>query len=283
MPGARSPAAGNFILTLDGDAVGRLRRVGGGAVVADVVVEPSDGAFATKRLGPVSFEPVELMLDLPLPAAVADWVRQTWQGLEARRDVSVVATDFSGKPISERQFSQAALDALTVPALDALSKEAGHVTLRVAPTSTRTRKPSGQPVAVPATGRPQWLQANFRLAIDGLDASRVTKIDSFATRRTPDGPGQLDVSNLRITLPEAHAQTWVAWHEAFVVRGNRRGGGERAGTLTFLAPNRTDALGQIRLVNLGIFRLAPVPRVAGSDQIALLVAELYCERVELKT
>jgi hypothetical protein len=280
VPGARSPAAGNFILSLDGVAVGRLRGVAGGAVTADVVVEPSGGAFPTKSLGPVRFEPVELMLDLPLPKAVADWVRQTWQGLDAVRDVSVVATDFSGKPISERRFSQAALDALTVPALDAASKDAGLVTLRAAPASTRTTKPAGQPVAAPATGRTQWVKANFRLAIDGLDASRVTKVDSFTTRRTPEGPGQLDVSNLRITLPEAHAQTWVAWHEALVVKG-RRVRGERSGTLTFLAPNRSDSLGEIRFFNLGIFRVAPVPRAAGSDQIALLVAELYCERLEL--
>jgi hypothetical protein len=73
-----------------------------------------------------------------------------------------------------------------------------------------------------------------------------------ATRlRTVGWPGE--------TLTEASAQTWLDWHEDFLVKGNNDSAHERNGKLSFLSPDYQHVLGEVRLFNLGIFRLEPAP------------------------
>jgi hypothetical protein len=280
MPGGRTHTAGRFMLVLDGVVAGFLRAVEGGAVTADVIVEDGNDFFTTKSLGDVRYEPVRLSVDFPLEKGVADWVRETWQGGEKRHDVSVVALDQALKPVSERQFVQSALAAVTIPPCDAATKESPPFVLELQPSHTVTRKPSAQPAKVAAKQK-QWLGSNFRLEIGGLDCSRVARIDALPVRRlTSERGAKLDFPPLRITLAEAGAQTWTAWHDAFVVRRRARLQ-ERSGKLTFLAPDLKGTLGELSFFGLGIYRLTPAPRPPGSDQAARLVAELYCERIEL--
>jgi hypothetical protein len=42
-------------------------------------------------------------------------------------------------------------------------------------------------------------------------------------------PGDFDVSDLVVTLPEAYAQDFVDWHEDFVVKGDCSDGDELKG------------------------------------------------------
>ena len=293
MASARSYSSGNFLLQLDGVKCGFLRSVEGGGATAEVVVEPGTDFFAKKRLGVVRYEPVTLALDLSLEKSVYGWIGRTWKGAYERHDLSLIAVDGNLKPVSERELLQTSVAAVTVPALDAASKEPAHLTVVVAPEYSRTRKASGAAVKLPAAKQKQWLPSNFRLSIDGLDCSRVSKIDAFTVKQAvaEDAVGEvrayakaapkLDFPPLRITLAESHAQTWRDWHEDFVVRGNNSEAQEKGGSLELLAPNRQDVLARLAFFGLGIFRLAPLPSVAGSDQVARLVAELYCERMEL--
>jgi hypothetical protein len=281
------------MLTLDGVQAGFLRSVEGGAAVADVVVEPGSDFFAKKRLGALRYEPFTLAFDLSLDQSVYEWIAQTWKGLYSRRDGSIVSVSHDGKAVSEREFFQALVSAVTVPAIDAASNEPAALTVELAPESARTQKTSGTAATLPGAKPKLWLPANFRLAIDGLDAKRVSKIDSFTVRSAAvedtvgelrdvvRAPAKVEFPNLRITLAESGAQTWFDWHDDFVVKGNNDETREKGGSLTFLAPNLKDELGEIRFFNLGIFRLAPLPRPSGSDQVARLVADLYCERMEL--
>jgi hypothetical protein len=92
--------------------------------------------------------------------------------------------------------------------------------------------------------------------------------------------GAGDFPDLRISLAEGSAQTWIAWHDSFVVGGENADGAEKTGRIVLLAPNLKDALGEVRLFGLGIHRLA-APKREGGEAIPRLVAELYCERMEL--
>ena len=80
--------------------------------------------------------------------------------------------------------------------------------------------------------------------------------------------------NLAVTLPEADAESFFAWHEEFVINGSN---GEKNGTLDYLAPNLGQTLFTIQFENLGIFRLTPEKVEAGSEQIRRVKAEMYCE------
>ena len=94
-------------------------------------------------------------------------------------------------------------------------------------------------------------------------------------------PAKLEFPNLRITLAESSAKTWTDWFEDFVIKGNNDDSKEKSGAIVFLSPNRQSELGRITLHNLGIFALRERPAQA-NDQVARLVAELYCERMEFQ-
>lgn len=292
MTRARSSAAGRFLLALDGVESGFLKSVAGGAVTADVVSAHGGGYYDEKHLGEVRYEPVTLRLDLSLAHAVYDWITATWTGKAQRHDASIVAVSAQLKAISERTFSRALLTEATIPAADAAAKEAAFLAVKLAPEEVRTAKGSGAAVKAPVSKQKAFLPSNFKLAIDKLDCSKVSKIDSFTVKQTtaPEAggdvrvarraPSRVEFPNLRISLAESSAQTWNAWLEDFVVKGNNDSTKERNGTLSFLTPDHTSTLLEVKLFNLGIFRLAA--EAGGAEHIARLQADLYCERMELK-
>jgi len=93
-------------------------------------------------------------------------------------------------------------------------------------------------------------------------------------------PGKLEFPNLKITLAESAAKTWLDWHEDFVVKGNCGEDQEKDGSLTFLAPDLKQELARVDFFNLGIFRLAPEKPEPQPDRVKKLIAELYCERMQ---
>jgi hypothetical protein len=171
------------------------------------------------------------------------------------------------------------------------------MTLTLAPQTTRVVKPTGQAGDYAEGGKSEqkvWLPASFRLDIAGLDCSKVVKVDSFTVKQTvvtdnigdardyAKEPGRLEFPNLRITLPEAAAQSFSEWHERFVVQGNNDDSQEKNGSLTLLSANRQVELVRIRFFNMGIIRVQPDVAEANADAIRRMVAELYVERMEFE-
>ena len=94
-------------------------------------------------------------------------------------------------------------------------------------------------------------------------------------------PARLELDNPSVTFSAAYADTWQKWFDEFVLQGRQEE--EKTGTITFLAPNMKDAVASLKLVNLGIFRLADEPQDTSKEGIHRVTAGLYCERMELKT
>jgi phage tail-like protein len=288
-------AAGRFALELDGTMCGFLKSVEGGAISAEVIVEAlGTSTFPKKHIGPPKYEELVLGLDLSLDKLVYQWLADTLAGKHVRRDGSITATDSRLKAVSERQFFDALVTEVTIPAADAASKEPGVLTVKLAPELLRAKAGSRATTKVAAAKAKSWLPANFKLEIDGLDGTKVTKIEalSFKVRAAEDDIGEqriatkeptsVEIPNLRITLPESASQTWTAWFDDFVVKGLSGDEHEKDGKLSFLTPDRKSTLAEVRFFNLGIFRLEPEPRAVDVETIARIRAELYCERMELQ-
>src|SRR5262249_14886234 len=113
--------------------------------------------------------------------------------------------------------------------------------------------------------------------IGGLDCTKVSKIESFTGKQQ----GKLvEFPNLRIELASASAESWRAWFGSFVIDGNSSSANEKTGTLSFLTPHMANAVATNTLHHLGIFRLENEPADT-SGAVMRVVAELYCERMEL--
>ena len=294
MPGTRTYAAGRFALVLDGVACGFLQSVAGGAVAGEVItVRGPAGSFDEKHLGGVRYEELELQLDLSLDNLVYDWISASLKGSVNRRNGSIVAIGPTGSPVSEREFSHGLVTEVTIPTLDAASKDPAYLMVKIAPEVTRLKKGFAAVVKSPTARQKPWLPANFKLEIDGLVTTQVSKVDALTVKQsvTRDDVGarrdvlkelgRLEFPNLRVTLSEKGSETWAAWFDDFVVKGNNDSAKERNGRLTFLAADLKTPLGAVSFFNLGIFRLEPEPQQAGAETIARLVADLYCERMEL--
>jgi hypothetical protein len=292
MPSAgRDTTSSNVFLTLDGVKCGPVRSVAGGAVSADVIVESPNGGFAKKHVAGPRYEPFTIGVGLELAKQVHDWVTDFWNGNVQQKTGSLVTADFKLDAKSEREFVDALLVGTTLPPLDAAAKEPAFFSLTVAPEFTRTKKASGKVEGPAAAKSKQWLRSGFRLQIDGLDCSKISKIAPIAVKREPtvstdpfafdSGPGPLQFSDLAVTLGEVTAKTWLDWHDDFVVKGNNDDSRERTGTILLLAPDQKTELGRVKLFGLGIYRIAREPDVGGSQQSSL-TAQLYCQRMELQ-
>ncbi len=282
------PAASATALAIDKAAVGTLRSATGGSAVATVVTESMgpDGVVK-KHIGAVAYEELELELDLSLDRTVYDWIGAAWAGKAPRKSGTLTTLDVNGGAKSAREFHNALISETIFPTFDASSKEAGYITLLLAPESVSSVASSGGKAGLGAAKGKAWSACNFKLEVDGLDATRVSRIEGLHFKQSlasAAGVGRepskqassIQLGNIRVTLPEAGADTWRTWHEDLVLKGKSSDKSERSGRLLLLAANFKDELARIELSNLGIVALRPRASASGVSQ---LEAELYVERM----
>jgi hypothetical protein len=105
----------------------------------------------------------------------------------------------------------------------------------------------------------------------------VASKDIGSARDSQKEPGKLEFPNLKITMAETHAQSFIDWYEDFVIRGNNVESKEKKGSLTLLSPNRQTELAKIEFSNMGIFRIQS--DTTGTDQSKRVTVELYVEKM----
>jgi len=268
-----------------------LKSVDGGSPVADVIPEKGDSPLiAKKRLGSISYSPLVVQVSPPTSPTLVDWINASWTGKAQRKDGSVITADYTLTAISQRDFFRALVTETTIPALDGASKDPAYLTVTLAPESTRDSKPSGK-VTVESVKQKPGLSSNFRVTIGGLDCTRVMRVDALTVkqaiarndvggvRRVGVEPGQLEVPNLKITLSQAGSESWFAWFDDFVIKGNQAN--EKNGSIALLSTDLKDELLRIDLFNLGIFAIGLDKMDANSDRLVSVTAQLYCERMEM--
>jgi len=285
----RIGTAGNFQLVLDGVRLGFLRSVDGGLPIASVVSEKAESLIPKKHLGSISYSPLVLQCAAGLSSVLFDWINASWTGKAQRKDGSIVTADVNLTIVNQRDFVQALITETTIPALDGSSKDPAYLTVTLAPEYTRDSKPSGK-VTGESVRQKLWVASNFRIAIDGLDCTRVMRVDRLTVRqaiveagglRAGRQPGPLDFPNLKVTFSQVGSETWFAWFEDFVVKGNNDQPKEKNGSIALLSPDLKDEMLRIDLFGLGIFALGPENTDAGSDKVSAVTAQMYCERMEL--
>jgi phage tail-like protein len=292
----RSYVSGNFFFQLDGVKTGFLKSVDGGAVTAEVITQASGPTyFPKKTIGTPKYEDFNLQLGFSMSKAVYDWIAASWSMNYQRKNGAIIACDYKMDAKSQSEFFNALITETGIPACDGSSKEPAYLTLKFAPEYTRVTKASGK--ASGEFGKYEqklWLPQNFRLAIDGLDCTRVNKIDAWTVKQTAvtddigdardyaKEPGKLEFPNLKISVAEVTSETWRAWHEDFVIKGNNGEDKEKGGTLEFLSPNRQDVLLTIKFFNIGIFKCTNDKAEANADTVKRVSAEVYFERAEIQ-
>jgi phage tail-like protein len=292
---ARGNATGRFALEIDGVMMGWVESASGGNAVADVVTEkPGADSLQRKHIGNVKYEEITITVGAEMSKEFYQWIQNSFDRKYTRKSGSIIAADFNYKEISRLDFTNAMMMEVGMPALDAASKDAAKMTIKIMPEFTRHQKGSGNTVKLaPGRSQKQWLPSNFRLNIDGLEEAtpRVNKIEALTikwkivdlaggeTRDYEQEATSVEIPNLVITVDESHARSLYDWQDDFVIKGNNGQEKERGGTLEYLTPNLKEALFTLKFGHLGIFKLTPDKMEAGSENIRRVKAEMYVEEM----
>jgi phage tail-like protein len=289
----RGYAAGRVGMMLEGAMAGWLNASEGGNASADVMVEKlGPDRLMRKHLAGVKYEDITVQCGLGMSQSFYDWLAATVSQKYARKNGELLATDFHGQVVSRLGFYNALISEIGLPALDASSKDAAKLTLKIRPEYTRRQSGGGATVSQSqAAGQKSWLASNFRLAIDGLDCTRVNRIEALTLRQHivenavgelrdyQQEPSYLEVPNLVVTLAAAHAEDFYDWLEDFVIKGNNTEDKEKNGSLEYLSPNLGTVLFSLTFRHLGIFKLSEEKAEAGSEAVRRVRAEMYCEEI----
>src|SRR5260370_35992389 len=122
----------------------------------------------------------------------------------------------------------------------------------------------------------------------GLEGTGVNKVEGGSVKEkgveNPTGElrsdarqsGQLEVSNLVITLPEAQAPAFLAWRQSSVNGLNQK----KNGQLDYLTPDQREALFTISFRRLGVFKITPESVNSRSENIGSVKVEMNYENMQ---
>ena len=284
---ARPIATGRFALELGGATAGWLVSANGGLAVADVVTL-RDGKDTTvrKHIGSVRYDDLRLAGGADVAPEFCSWLSSALAGKHTRKSGAVLRVDAMNRVVERLEFENALLAEVAFPALDGSSKEAAVLSARLSPGSARRRDGDGG--RVQAAAKPKaWVRANFRLAIDGLDCSKVVSVEPLVVRTvvadTQAGeerfrqivPTVVEIGDLVVRFAESGARDMYAWHEDFVVNGNCGDDREKSGTLELLSPAGAEVVLTLTFGGLGIYKLTRA--AAAADAVPIVTASMYCE------
>lgn len=274
----RTYAAGRFALDIGGIGTIYLKSVeGGNAVQAPVIRGARADKYPDKSPSAVRYEDATVELQVPIPRGLWDWVNTfSSPGQVPTRTLTVSTMDFNNTEKSRRVFEDSVISFMELPALDGSSKDPGYVKMSFAVGRAKDNAGTAGAKTPPSADKASskvWLQSNFRLTIDGLATNRVSKIDPITIKHSPKG--QLEYSNLVITVADVDSESWKVW-AAQSVDGKPV---EKNGKLELLAPNLKDVILTVSLEGLGVVRLISEKSEANADQIQRRKVELYVEKL----
>ena len=283
---------GTFALELDKETV-PIRSAEGGFPRADVISEMVGPGYVTKKhIGPPKFQPMVIGCDPLMSKTLFDWIAATLTMNLMKKSGALITANFDLKEHSRLQFTNALITEIGFPACEGASKDAGFLTVKLAPEFTTPLAGKGSVVPITSKTTQRWLLANFRLTIPGLDCSKVSKIDAFTIKQTmtenvagvtrdyAKEPPKLEFPNLSISLAESTAATFYAWFQDMVIKGNTGENNEKAGILEFLDPTLKSTIMTVYLHHLGIFGFAP-EKTKETDAIKRVKVDMYCEQITL--
>jgi hypothetical protein len=278
-----------YWLELGGVGAGWLASAQGGLAVAEVIVKRLGPDNIThKHIAGVKYEDITITCGPVISKAFYDWITGTVARVHTRLDGAVVLVDPNGKDVSRLDFYKALITELGFPALDAASKNTASLTVKFAPVYTQRSKFVGPGGTRPAPEQ-QWLAANFRLQINDLDCTSVTKVEALVitvrmsqvTSGEVSQPAYLEISDVVATLDEGQADSFYKWHEDFVIKGNNGADKEKSGTLEYLSADLRQVLFTLTLKGLGIRALRPVPVDTTNESVRRVQVQMYCEDMSL--
>lgn len=293
-PAARNYAAtDNYILELDGVAMGSIKSFDGGGISTDVINEAlTNSYFVKKHIGAPKYEEINITFTANMEPDFYKWIQDTLAGQYSRKSGSIVVLDYNYNIVRRYDFTDAIISEISFPEMNAGSEEKVLMSVKLKPelvklnTSSQGAKYSAKNSNKNSNEMEKnLLTSDFRFSIDGLSTNHVQKIDAITIKMSAVEenigelrdyqvePGRLSIPNLAVTVAESDAQSFVNWHDDFVVKGQNDESKEKTGTLEYLSQNKKDIKFKLTFKHVGIFSLTR------EKDVNSLKAGLYVEEI----
>ncbi len=182
-----------------------------------------------------------------IPNKLFRWIEDSFagSGVATRSGEIHIIRISDYESMAVREFQNAHISSVTFSALDANSLDPTRITVAFNPESIVNKAGTGKTSSPP--GWPgQKGRTYFRVTLDGLPTSHVSRIESFAWSRDLDG-NTVTVPELELTISMIDYDVYLEKFEAFVISGNLGTEQELAGSLELLAGNLKTVLATIEL------------------------------------
>ena len=221
------------------------------------------------------------------PGGFAELIRDFLQEKNTKFDGRLVGVDSSSATQSQNGFRYARLTEVDVPTPDRSGKGTGYITIRLASEYSGAGTPHPVPTSLAVNSELRlWQRSNFTLAVSGLEANKVSRIEEFGfgfrpvedqlgeVRQSTVQPGHTGWGLLTVTFSTAAAPGWIAWRDDFILHNGQ--GAERSLTLTMLGSDMATPLLALTGSGVGIVALWRLPTTA-ADPMPKYQANLYVE------
>ena len=186
-------AGAHYALDIDGLPVESLKAVSGLDLQADIAVDaPGADLAPRKHVAGISWSAGRASVGMGMGRSMYAWMKGAFAQGASRASGTLATADVNFRQRSLLSFDDALLTAITVPRLDAASKEPGAFDIEFAPARVRLAKGDGSDIRQAPGGRQQpWVCSNFRFALGALPCARVASVESFTWRcaAAPDAMG----------------------------------------------------------------------------------------------
>lgn len=231
---ARSYVSGNVMMEIDGASAGFLRSAGPLGYTRWV-----DG----KLLDEAVPSPVEIRIGFGNKLGL-EWIAGFLKSGDPQ-NLLLVSTNYKLEKVAQYELAAFAISELQIPPLDASSKEAAYLRVRGQPRAIERSAASGQ-LDGEATKAEQklWLSANFRVAIEGVDTTKIAYVGAISVTRGKNG---LAIAPFELRVDQQTADGWFDWATKTLKLGQID---ERTMRIDLLAPNRQSSLVSFELTGV---------------------------------
>src|SRR5215469_7026024 len=156
----RSYVAGRYAIFLDSEMAGWLQSVEGGQAAGDAIAgRLGQYPVETKHIAGVKYEDITLTCGTGMSPHFYEWIKAATDSQYERKNGQIVTCDENFRPMSALDFSNAIITEVSFPALDAASKDAAKMTIKIRPEWTRiSARPGGSVSGMTNTkAQKKWL------------------------------------------------------------------------------------------------------------------------------
>lgn len=265
----------NALLEIDGKAQQILTRFGGTSMRTDTSGTSDGGAKKSRNVA----RPEDVKIELPIVPddSVQAWITEALGNNTSARGIRILENDHKSVTRFVHTLGATAIHAVELHGLDNASKEGMTWELSLGPTQIRWEVGDGKSSSS-KVGSKSKAATSFRLAIDGVETSRIQKIDPIRVELVPSATGLQSsrdgvgprVAPIHLTFGGDDPSDWVAWFE----EGRTKSKGTRTAVLELLDPSMKEVLARVTFGGVALTGLSSPNSNSSAESIRTFEAEL---------